>query len=211
MAIEAIGAAVASAGVEAAKQAAADAARQLADKLLASSAEGTSPQQNLLPHESIDPSQEIENFRIGELQAPDTNDKSSTKAKESEAAEELKNKVEGDQPHDSSRRDGGSYGELAKNRVEGTEIHHMPPASVNELDYDKGPAIRMDEEDHRKTSSYGSSNEAREYRAEQEALIKDGKWREALDRDIADVREKFGDKYDDAIAEMEEYNKTLGC
>jgi hypothetical protein len=67
----------------------------------------------------------------------------------------------------------------------------------------------MDKEDHRQTASCGNSKEAQEYRAKQKELINQGKFREALQMDIDDIHEKFGDKYDDAIAEMEEYVKKL--
>lgn len=209
MAIEAIGAIVASVGVEAAKQAAAEAARQLADKVLASNAEAALPQQGLQPNEEMASIQQNDAFRIGDLHLSEADGKSALKAKESQAAESLRAKVDDGRLGESSPYDGGSYGDLAKDRVEGTEIHHMPPASVNELDYNDGPAIRMDKEDHRETASYGSSNEARAFRAEQEALIKEGKWEDAVNRDIADIRGKFGGKYDDAIAQMKDYSDAI--
>jgi hypothetical protein len=211
MAIEAIGAVAVSAGVEAAKKAAAEVARQLAEKVIAGTVESGSPQQFLQPTDGIDSRHQLETFRVGDVQPPDTNEKAALKAKESDAADELKIKVEGAQPEGASRYEGGSYGKLAENRVAGTEIHHMPPASVNGLDYNDGPAIRMEKEDHHRTASYGSSNEARAYRAEQESLIKDGKWQEAMARDVADIRDKVGGKYDDAIAQMRDYSQTMGC
>ena len=67
----------------------------------------------------------------------------------------------------------------------------------------------MNKEDHRLTASYGNSKEAREYRDIQKKLIQEGKFREALQMDIDDIREKFGDKYDDAIEEMLNYVDIL--
>ena len=67
----------------------------------------------------------------------------------------------------------------------------------------------MEKEDHRQTASCGNSREAREYRAQQQKLIEQGEFREALQMDIDDIRDKFGDKYDDAIAEMLKYVDKL--
>ena len=105
---------------------------------------------------------------------------------------------------------GGSYAEVFKNGEGGIyEVHHMPADSVTNLDRLEGPAIKMDIEDHRRTASYGATNEAREYRKMQEELIKKGEFQKALQMDIDDIRSKFGNKYDDAIEEMEEYVRRL--
>lgn len=105
---------------------------------------------------------------------------------------------------------GGSYKDV---RVEGEgdryEVHHMPADSASNLDRGDGPAIKMEKEDHRQTASCGMSREAREYREQQRELIEQGKFREALQMDIDDIHEKFGDKYDEAIAEMLEYVDQL--
>lgn len=105
---------------------------------------------------------------------------------------------------------GGSYSDV---RVEGEgdryEVHHMPADSASPLERGDGPAIKMEKEDHRQTASCGMSREAREYREQQRELIEQGKFREALQMDIDDIHEKFGDKYDDAIAEMLEYVDQL--
>ena len=85
----------------------------------------------------------------------------------------------------------------------------MPADCTTELKRNDGPAIKMDKEDHRETASCGNSKEARDYQARQKELIKDGKFREALQMDIDDIHEKFGDKYDDAISEMLEYVSKL--
>lgn len=109
---------------------------------------------------------------------------------------------------------GGRFADL-KNDVDPetktnkTEKHHMPPDSVTKLDRDDGPAIKMDKEDHRQTASCGNSKEAREYNAKQKELIDQGKFREALQNDIDDIRSKFGDKYDEAISQMMEYVDKL--
>ena len=109
-----------------------------------------------------------------------------------------------------SEKTGGSYGEVFKEGLgDKYEVHHMPADNVNGLERKDGPAIRMDKEDHRETASCGNSREAREYRAHQKELIEQGKFREALEMDIDDIRGKFGDKYDDAILEMLQYVDKL--
>lgn len=105
---------------------------------------------------------------------------------------------------------GGSYQDVKKTSDGEThEVHHMPADSASNLERDDGPAIKMEKEDHRQTASCGSSREAREYREKQKELIEQGKFREALQMDIDDLHDKFGDKYDDAIAEMLEYVDQL--
>ena len=116
--------------------------------------------------------------------------------------------------NEAKEKKGGSYKEM-KDAGYGDyseppqEVHHMPADSASELPRDDGPAITMDKEDHRETASCGNSKEAQEYRAKQKELIEQGKFREALQMDIDDIHEKFGDKYDDAIKDMLEYVDKL--
>ncbi|HBI61999.1 MAG TPA: hypothetical protein DDY31_12440 [Lachnospiraceae bacterium] len=111
---------------------------------------------------------------------------------------------------DAPEKKGGSYDEVFREgKGDKYEVHHMPADSASNLERGDGPAIKMEKEDHRQTASCGSSREAREYRAQQKELIEQGKFREALQMDIDDIHEKFGDKYDDAISEMLEYVDKL--
>ena len=109
---------------------------------------------------------------------------------------------------------GGRYQDL-KNEGYGwntkppTEVHHMPADSSSNLERCDGPAIVMDYEDHRETASCGNSREAQEYRAKQKELIEQGKFREAFQMDVDDLRDKFGNKYDEAIANAEKYLDKL--
>ena len=109
-----------------------------------------------------------------------------------------------------SNKKGGSYGEVFK-EGEGDqyEVHHMPSDSASPLERNDGPSIKMEKADHRQTESCGGAPEACEYRAIQQELISEGKFREALQMDIDDIHEKFSDKYDDAIAEMLTYVNKL--
>ena len=107
---------------------------------------------------------------------------------------------------------GGSYKDLKKSKNYDSkkhEIHHMPADSINEINRSDGPAIIMDKRDHRKTASSGSSNEAKAYRDKQAEYIKKGDFDKALDMDIKDIKDKFGNKYDKQISEMKEYVNEL--
>jgi hypothetical protein len=109
-----------------------------------------------------------------------------------------------------TRKEGGSYGELkSQNGREGKEIHHIPANESSPLKTNDGPAIEMGKSDHGKTASWGNSRDAREYSAKQKELIEQGKFNEAFQMDVDDIHEKFGDKYDKAIAESQEYINKL--
>jgi hypothetical protein len=101
---------------------------------------------------------------------------------------------------------GGAYKDVV---APGSEAHHMPGRKVSPLPVAEGPAIRMDPPDHWETASYGRGPGPDAYRARQRALIQEGKFREAQQMDIDDVRSKFGTKYDPAIKEMLEYTDTI--
>ena len=109
---------------------------------------------------------------------------------------------------------GGSYKDL-KNEGWGWndnpphEVHHMPSDSASHLEREEGPAIAIDYGDHQQTASCGSSREAIEYRAAQKELIDKGDFRGALQMDIDDLHDKFGDKYDEAISQMLDYVDEL--
>lgn len=85
----------------------------------------------------------------------------------------------------------------------------MPANSISPYGTDSGPGTRMDKDDHMKTASYAYTKESIAYRKEQEKLIQQGKFKEAQDMDIKDLRDKFGTKYDKGIAEMETYTDDL--
>ena len=130
-----------------------------------------------------------------------------TKALERDSSSdtELKKALKAEaEPQEKPEYKGGSYSEVKKDCDSSTrEVHHMPADSASDVPREDGPAIEMDKEDHKKTASHGNSKEAREYRQKQKELIEQGKFREAFEMDVADIREKFGDKYDKAIAEAE--------
>jgi hypothetical protein len=83
----------------------------------------------------------------------------------------------------------------------------MPADSTTSISRGNGPAIQMKVEDHKLTSSYGSSTKAKEYRAEIQKMIEEGKFRSTMAKEIFDVKKKTGSKYNKAMLEMLEYSK----
>ena len=110
---------------------------------------------------------------------------------------------------------GGSYRSLKRERhkngkmYDTEEIHHMPAKKSSSLSMGDGPAVRMDKADHSSTASWGRAKKAQVYRSKQENLIKEGKFREAVQMDVDDLKSRFGNKYDKGIGEMWEYVNEL--
>ncbi|MFI8993386.1 RHS repeat-associated core domain-containing protein [Streptomyces sp. NPDC053542] len=102
---------------------------------------------------------------------------------------------------------GGWYGGMTPAR-EGNEINHIPAKAAYKhlsdprLTPHMGPSIRMEKPDHRVVSSTGSTAEAKAWRQQQRDLIDAGRFDEAMKMDIDDIRELFGAKYDQHIADM---------
>jgi hypothetical protein len=104
------------------------------------------------------------------------------------------------QPH------GGAYKDIP---TAGGEVNHIPADSVSPLSTDRGPSIWMEKADHMKTKSWGSSRSADAWREHQRLLIKQGRFRDAVEMDIRDIQTQFGDKFNKGIQEMREYIDTL--
>ena len=101
---------------------------------------------------------------------------------------------------------GGAYKDVAG---AGGEAHHCPSKAVSPLPEPEGPAVRVDPLDHRQTTSYGRSAEARAWRATQQRLILEGRFREAQQMDVDELRRRFGSKYEEGIKQMLEYTDTI--
>ena len=107
---------------------------------------------------------------------------------------------------------GGSYGGTKQS---GIESHHAPANSTSPLPKSQGPALQMEPGDHRMTSSHGHQGaDGAAYRAELAQLIAEGRWRDAMAKEVRDIRaiaREQGDprKYNEAIKEMLEYFKCL--
>jgi hypothetical protein len=76
------------------------------------------------------------------------------------------------------------------------------------LSRNDGPSIWMTPEDHRKTASWGKSRDAQAYRHQQKDLIDQGRFQDALQMDVDDLRSKFGNTYDPAIQQAQEYYRN---
>jgi len=86
----------------------------------------------------------------------------------------------------------------------------MPADAASDLARGDGPAIAMRVADHKATASFDNLPGAREYRAAQSELVSQGRFREAIEMDIADIRSKFGSAYDEGISTMIDYAKSIG-
>lgn len=104
---------------------------------------------------------------------------------------------------------GGAYGKLNGESKTGFQKHHVPADAASSLSRYKGGAVQVLPEDHKLTASYGSSKAAKAYRAKQQAFMDAGDFNSALQMDIKDLRSKFGDKYDSAIKEVQQYYEDL--
>ena len=98
---------------------------------------------------------------------------------------------------------GGRYGAVRAANI-GGEVHHMPANSVSGLSRNQGPAILMDPADHALTASHGRQGRAGAlHRAQQEALIRQGRFDDAIQMDIDNIQSLFPDgRYDEAILQM---------
>ncbi|MEU0171671.1 polymorphic toxin-type HINT domain-containing protein [Streptomyces iakyrus] len=103
--------------------------------------------------------------------------------------------------HNCGGANGGKYGDLQPAGA-GNEINHIPANASSPLSKYSGPSIRMDYADHRAVYSTGSSLASKAWRMRQRELIDAGDFRGAMQMDVDDIRARFGNKYDGAIAEM---------
>jgi hypothetical protein len=72
------------------------------------------------------------------------------------------------------------------------------------------PATHMDTPDHQRGASWGSRNTSKEWRSQQEDLIRKGKFGKAMEMDIRDTKRKFGTKYDKGMKEMIDHSIGKG-
>jgi YD repeat-containing protein len=100
-----------------------------------------------------------------------------------------------------SKYRGGAHGDVSLPAGDGLDSHHLLADAVSPFPRDKGPAIQMEPGDHRKTASWGSSAEARAFRAEQGRLVGERRVDDAIQMGIDDVTGQFPGQYDAAILE----------
>lgn len=113
---------------------------------------------------------------------------------------------------------GGPHSQTKQPVNDGLDSHHMPDRNADpRVSASDGPAIQMDPADHAVTSSNGRNGRAGAiYRAETADMISQGRYRDAMAREIRDVRnaaaKASGDrtKYNEAVKEMLEYARSSG-
>jgi hypothetical protein len=106
-----------------------------------------------------------------------------------------------------SKYRGGAHSAMQGPTGDGLDSHHTPSAAASYLPRPIGPAIQMDPLDHAMTASNGGGSAA--YIADQRSLISGGNFMGAVAMDAADIRLKFGNKYDDALTQMAAYTACL--
>lgn len=107
---------------------------------------------------------------------------------------------------------GGPHRKTSKPVNDRKDSHHTPAKASYEhtsLSKEDGPAIKMDPADHRLTASNGAMPGSDAYRAKQKALIDDGKFKEAIQMDVDDIKKNFPGKYEKCLDEMIEYASSI--
>jgi hypothetical protein len=109
---------------------------------------------------------------------------------------------------------GGAKGELfSKQNI--LEANHIPSMKAYELaglnvSYNTGSAFQMLYAEHRAYISTGRSAEAVAFRAQEAALLRQGKYTEAFDLNATRIRAEYGTKYNEAINEARtQYNTKI--
>ncbi len=104
---------------------------------------------------------------------------------------------------------GGAKGGLysKQNILEGNHTPTMQSFEIAgfKISYNKGSAFQMLYEEHQKFISSGNSKIAQAFRNKEAGLLKQGKFMEAFELTVEQVRAKYGNKYDDAIGQAREY------
>ena len=112
---------------------------------------------------------------------------------------------------------GGSHAQMTKPANDGLDSHHIPAKSnypgwkVPAKTYDKWPAIQMDKADHKQTFSNGRGATSRAYARAQQYAFKEHGMMAALALDVAEIKMKFGDKYDQALKEAAAYGACVSA
>jgi hypothetical protein len=107
---------------------------------------------------------------------------------------------------------GGKHGRVKENSAVGVrESHHVPPVSTSPHGRETGPAISMDYGDHRALSSTGRlSTHPASIAQRQLAHSGPAGFLAAMLTEVAEIRTKFGNKYDPAIAWMMLWAACMG-
>ncbi|OOF40972.1 hypothetical protein BKK49_05420 [Rodentibacter rarus] len=87
--------------------------------------------------------------------------------------------------------------------------HHMPSQAAGNKGTNGG-ALTMETNDHKQTASFDNIAGSKNYRNKQKDLIENGKFQEAFQMDVDDIKRKFGNKYDDGIEQLTQWYKKQG-
>lgn len=112
---------------------------------------------------------------------------------------------------------GGRYSSiramLKADGLQGYEVHHMPSNAVQNAPMGELPSIALKSEDHAKTDSYrGKQNRKTDsflpggppsvtYRNETARMIENDRYADVVAAEVYNIKDRFGDKYDGAIAQ----------
>ncbi|MFI6693901.1 SGNH/GDSL hydrolase family protein [Streptomyces sp. NPDC050433] len=104
-------------------------------------------------------------------------------------------------------RDVGSWYKKLEPSRDRCERNHVPAKSAywpkgKSKDVDFGPAVRMDQDDHRRVTSTGSSATAVAWQDQQRDHLQKCEFAEAMRMDIDEIKKLFPGKYDRAITAM---------
>ena len=111
---------------------------------------------------------------------------------------------------DVARFMGGRYGQI-KGKIPGNEAHHMPADSVSPFPKSQGPAVSIPKKLHQETKSWGRSSDAKEWRRILKELMENGKFNDAQQMDIDDLRKvcrKAGCNMEDLEKAIEDMIKS---
>ena len=105
---------------------------------------------------------------------------------------------------------GGTYRNVRDTNT-GGEVHHIPANSVNGLSHDSGPSVWMETKDHQQTASHGwQGTEGKTYREQQAEYIQNNQFGKAMEMDINDIHDNFGNIYDEGIVDAINEAKNQG-
>ncbi|NUQ79902.1 MAG: hypothetical protein HUU21_40905 [Polyangiaceae bacterium] len=97
----------------------------------------------------------------------------------------------------------GSYGSLRTRSTPGDQLtpHHMPQAALGHTSREAGGALTLPHSEHIRTRTFGGRGIST---AKAEAGLP---FRDVLARDIRDIRQSFGPKYDQGLRDLLRYYK----
>jgi len=96
--------------------------------------------------------------------------------------------------------DGGRHRETKiDGKLTDTESHHLIADTSSDIATNDALAVRATRKDHYQTGSWGTRKSSRIFQAKQFELVAAGKYQEALQMGIDDLRDLFGPKYDSHV------------